>query len=130
MAAVKARDTKPELFVRRVIHRAGFRYRLHARDLPGRPDLVFPRHRVVVFVHGCFWHGHGCTASNLPASNTAYWRMKQTRNAERHERTARALRVEGWVVVVLWECELATGTDALLALLRRMRAESEGDLEP
>lgn len=107
MRAVKSRDTKPEMRVRRLLHRAGYRYRLHAADLPGSPDIVFRGRRKAVFVHGCFWHGHDCKrGARMPATNVEYWRRKIGRNVERHARSLEALAADGWTVLTLWECEL------------------------
>lgn len=105
MRRVRSKDTKPELMVRRLVHRLGFRYRLHSERLPGRPDLVFPSRRKVIFVHGCFWHKHSCPAAILPKSNRRYWEAKQARNAKRDRRDKRSLRQAGWKVLVVWECE-------------------------
>jgi len=107
MRAVKGRDTKPELFVRSKLHRAGYRFRLHRQTLPGRPDLVFPGRRKVIFVHGCFWHGHDCKrGARSPKNNAGYWRAKIDRNRARDERNREALRDSGWKVETVWECEL------------------------
>jgi len=107
MAAIRSRNTRPERLVRRLAHGLGFRFRLHRRDLPGSPDLVFPRFRSVVFVHGCFWHRHTCTAGcKQPATNRAYWRAKFKRNKQRDVENKRALRQVGWRVLVVWECQL------------------------
>jgi len=107
MARVRDRDTTPELRVRSIVHRLGYRFRLHRRDLPGTPDLVFPRLRRIVFVHGCFWHMHTCPRGrSTPTSNAAFWRVKRTGNVAR-DRLARAqLRRAGWRVLTLWECQL------------------------
>lgn len=121
MAAVKSKDTKPELAVRRALHRLGFRYRLSANDLPGRPDIVLPRFRRVVFVNGCFWHGHDCPGGSLPSSNTEYWRAKQQRNMRRDASSVAALRAGSWRVTVIWECHLADDTKRLLKALVRRR---------
>lgn len=107
MAGIGGRDTKPELIVRRALHAAGFRYRLHRRDLPGKPDLVLPRHRAVIFVHGCFWHRHGdCRYATTPATRTAFWKEKFDRNVERDRRIERQLTELGWRVATIWECGL------------------------
>lgn len=107
MSRVRSKDTRPELLVRRLIHSAGFRYRLHVRDLPGRPDLVFSRRKKVIFVHGCFWHSHiGCQHARIPKSRTDFWLAKLGANKARDERNLRALDEAGWTVLVLWECEL------------------------
>lgn len=118
MRQVRGRDTKPELLVRRWLHGAGFRFRLHRADLPGKPDIVLPRHGAVIFVHGCFWHGHkGCPRSALPTSNRPYWETKIGRNIERDRRNQRRLRRLGWRVMTVWECQLK---DALF-LDKRLR---------
>lgn len=107
MAKVKGKDTAPELKVRRVAHRMGLRFRLHRKDLPGRPDLVFPRHRLVVFVHGCFWHRHkGCRRTTMPSTRPEFWSSKFAATVERDARQIEALRALGWRVLVLWECDL------------------------
>ena len=106
MARVKSTDTKPEIVVRRLAHSLGFRFRLHRRDLPGKPDLTFPKLKKVIFVHGCFWHGHdGCPASDRPASNTDYWNRKLDRNKQRDAANLEALAKAGWRVQVVWECQ-------------------------
>lgn len=115
MRAVKSRDTTPEMVVRRIVHALGFRYRLHRRDLPGAPDLVFPGRRKVVFVHGCFWHGHDCPrGARAPKTNADYWRAKITRNVARDARNAQALADAGWHVLTVWECETPKGKRAAL----------------
>ena len=102
MARVRARDTAPELVVRRLLHAAGYRYRLHARELPGTPDLVFRRRRIAVFVHGCFWHGHSCDrGARTPRTNTEFWRAKFARDQARDMDVAARLRSAGWTVVVV-----------------------------
>lgn len=107
MRQVKGADTKPELRVRRWLHARGFRFRLHRQDLPGKPDIVLPGRGTVVFVHGCFWHGHrGCKRSALPASNHEYWKAKIGRNMVRDRRNAAKLRRLGWRVLTIWECEV------------------------
>ena len=106
MARIRGRDTTPELIVRRISHGMGFRFRLHRKDLPGRPDLVFPRHRLAVFVHGCFWHQHsGCRYAYKPKSHIAFWTDKFVRNVARDRHNEEALRNLGWRVFVIWECE-------------------------
>lgn len=107
MSRVRSEDTRPEMKVRSVIHRLGFRYRLHRKDLPGTPDLVFPGRKKVILVHGCFWHGHRCRrGSRVPATNRDYWLGKIERNRAR-DRTARSeLSARGWKSLVLWECQI------------------------
>lgn len=106
MRRVKGRDTSPELAVRRIVHRLGFRYRLHGEDLPGCPDLVFPSRGSVIFVHGCYWHRHGCARTTTPASHVEYWQRKFGRNVARDRANASRLRRQGWRVAVVWECSL------------------------
>jgi DNA mismatch endonuclease, patch repair protein len=111
MAAIKGKDTGPELAVRKVIHAAGFRFRLHKKDLPGCPDMVLARYRTVVFVHGCFWHHHqGCADATMPKSNTDYWNRKLSRNVERDVKNKKALEALGWNVFVVWECSIRKGS--------------------
>src|SRR5438067_7398142 len=105
MAAIRGRDTKPEMIVRRIVHRLGYRFRLHRRDLPGRPDVVLPRHRSVIFVHGCFWHQHSCRYGRVvPATRAEFWKTKRDENMARDIRNIKALRKMGWRVLVVWEC--------------------------
>lgn len=106
MSRIRGRDTGPEILVRRVAHGLGFRFRLHRRDLPGRPDLVLPRYRAVVFVHGCFWHRHeGCRYAYEPKSRVGFWTTKFRENIARDGRNEAALRALGWRVLIIWECE-------------------------
>ncbi|MFZ2028845.1 MAG: very short patch repair endonuclease [Vitreimonas sp.] len=108
MRRIKGRDTAPELAVRRIVHAAGFRYRLHRRDLPGKPDLVFGPKKKIIFVHGCFWHSHdvsGCADSRKPKSNKSYWTPKLRSNKERDERHRATLQNNGWAVLTIWDCE-------------------------
>lgn len=112
MASIRGKHTKPELALRQALHARGLRYRLHVRDLPGRPDLVFPSRRAVVFVHGCFWHGHDCALFKLPRSNAEFWEAKIGRNQNVDQRSLEALTAEGWRVLTVWECALR-GADRL-----------------
>ena len=106
MRRVRAKDTQPEITVRRLAHRLGYRFRLHRRDLPGSPDLVFPGRRAVIFVHGCFWHQHDCRrGARRPSSNASYWHPKLERNVERDAVAQERLNGMGWRVMVIWECE-------------------------
>lgn len=108
MRAIKSKDTTPEMVVRRLAHSLGYRYRLHRRDLPGKPDLVFPGRHKVIFVNGCFWHGHGCRrGARMPAANAEYWHRKIAKNVERDAASMRALHRIGWRVLTVWECETA-----------------------
>lgn len=104
MSRIRGKDTKPELLLRRGLHALGFRFRLHRKDLPGRPDLVFPTRRAVIFVHGCFWHSHGCPLCKVPATHPEFWRAKISRNRHRDEAAADRLQTMGWQVLVVWEC--------------------------
>lgn len=125
MSRIRSQDTKPEMLVRRFLHAHGFRYRLHARDLPGKPDLVLPKYGAVVFVEGCFWHGHSCQKGRVPGTNSAFWRAKVATNQARDKRNQRALRRQGWRVIRVWECQLATKrakAETLARLALRIRA--------
>jgi DNA mismatch endonuclease (patch repair protein) len=122
MGRVKGKNTKPEMKVRRLAHALGYRFRLHRKDLPGSPDLVFPGRGKVIFVHGCFWHGHDCArGSRQPRQNADYWRAKIARNVQRDARSAEALQDQGWSVLTLWECELKDA-EALSDRLQRFLA--------
>lgn len=106
MRRIKSSGTQPELAVRRILHGAGFRYRLNRTDLPGKPDLVLPKYRLAVFVHGCFWHGHDCKDGHRPKSNLGYWNAKLDRNLRRDAKTRDELAAGGWAPVVIWACEV------------------------
>ena len=107
MARIRSKNSTPELAVRSLVHRMGYRFRLHSSALPGKPDLVFPRLQKVMFVNGCFWHGHGgCKKAALPKSNVVFWKQKIDRNRERDRKTASALRRGGWRALVIWQCAL------------------------
>ena len=119
MSLVRSKNTKPELLVRSLLHRMGYRFRLHRKDLPGSPDMVLPKYRTAIFVHGCFWHQHsGCKKATLPNQNAEFWREKFERNVRRDENAQRRLREMGWRVLVLWECEVKRDADALPARLK------------
>ncbi|MEM6484186.1 MAG: very short patch repair endonuclease [Pseudomonadota bacterium] len=121
MAKVKGKDTKPELVVRRLIHGMGYRYRLHRSDLPGKPDIVFPGRRKVIFVHGCFWHRHSCRrGQSLPQARRTWWTAKLERNAERDRSNTRRLRSLGLGVMIIWECQTKPANlEKLAARIRR-----------
>jgi DNA mismatch endonuclease (patch repair protein) len=104
MAAVRSRNTRPENFVRKGLHARGLRYRLHVRELPGRPDMLFPKYRAALFIHGCFWHGHGCSLFRLPGTRTAFWRAKIRSNVARDSTVLVALQSSGWRTGIVWEC--------------------------
>lgn len=106
MASIRGKNTKPELMLRRALHAAGYRYRLHVKTLPGAPDLVFPARGAVIFVHGCFWHGHDCPLFKLPASSAAFWEEKIRRNQDVDRRAQEGLAARGWRALVVWECAL------------------------
>lgn len=120
MRAVRGRDTRPEMAVRRLLHRLGYRFRLHRADLPGRPDLAFPVRHKAVFVHGCFWHGHTCAKASKPKSNASYWSAKIAGNKWRDRQHSRALRALGWRVLTVFECAThPSKTDRLAPRLLR-----------
>ena len=124
MQAVRSRDTRPELEVRRHLHAAGLRFRLHRLDLPGRPDIVLPRRKTVIFVHGCFWHQHqNCDRTAVPRSNRAYWLPKLDRTRQRDEEAASALRAAGWHVEIVWECQISD--ESLRALSQSIGARRQ-----
>ena len=108
MSLIRSRDTKPELALRRALHARGHRYRLHVTNLPGKPDIVFGSRKSVIFVNGCFWHGHKCTIGHIPKSNSAFWLAKVATNRNRDARNIRKLRSLGWKVYVVWECRIRT----------------------
>jgi DNA mismatch endonuclease (patch repair protein) len=121
MAAIKGKNTRPEQAVRRIVHALGYRYRLHLKDLPGKPDLVFSRHKKVIFVNGCYWHLHDCRFGRVrPVTNAAFWTAKRNGNAARDRRNQESLRKDGWKVLIVWECEVKNEErlkDALKAFL-------------
>ena len=109
MSRIRGKDTKPEMLVRKFLHANGFRYRLHVKNLPGRPDIVLPKYKTVIFVHGCFWHGHGhCKYYVIPKTKTEWWLNKINGNIANDEKAILALQNEGWKVITLWECGLKT----------------------
>lgn len=119
MRAVKSANTAPELIVRKALHAAGYRFRLHRADLPGKPDIVLPKYRTCVFVNGCFWHQHrGCKKAKRPSSNMDFWDQKLDRNVERDKENVRALEGLGWRVLVVWECEASQVSDIIYKIAR------------
>ena len=125
MSRIRGKDTQPELVVRRLLHSLGFRFRLHASGLPGRPDIVLRKHGAIIFVNGCFWHHHACSRGFSPAKNRKYWQLKLARNAERDEENRWVLENAGWRVLVVWECE--TMPRLLLLLESHLKAWITGD---
>jgi DNA mismatch endonuclease (patch repair protein) len=127
MSRIRGRDTKPEMLLRRSLHALGLRYRLHDRKLPGTPDLVFPRYHAVVFVHGCFWHAHGCRNSKIPETRREFWERKLAANRERDRQVMERLGSDGWRVLVVWECALRRRPDdATAEIVRRTAAWLQG----
>lgn len=106
MSRIRGKDTKPEMLIRRGLHARGLRYRLHCRSLPGSPDLVFPKYHIAVFIHGCFWHAHGCALSTLPVTRHEFWTQKLEGNVARDRKAIAALQASGWRALVIWECAL------------------------
>lgn len=123
MAGIKSKNTKPELLVRQALHRRGFRFRLHKRELPGRPDIVLPRYKTAIFVNGCFWHGHDCRYFKLPATNTEFWREKIKANQERDELKTKQLIELGYKVISVWECQSKAGKVSFDALIDKLADE-------
>ena len=121
MSSIRGRDTQPELYVRKALWSRGFRYRLHARQLPGAPDAVLRKYRTAIFVHGCFWHQHGCSKTHRPSSNRQYWDRKLDGNVARDALNQTKLRESGWNVFTVWECTLAQDTEYLLHCLDTFR---------
>ncbi|WP_456653144.1 very short patch repair endonuclease [Bradyrhizobium lupini] len=121
MSKIRSKNTKPERLVRSALHKLGYRFRIHARNLPGAPDIVFPSRKQVIFIHGCFWHAHeNCSVANLPKTRRPYWRKKFARNKERDATNVRALRKLGWRVFTIWECETSKPDKVAQRLSRRL----------
>lgn len=121
MAAVRGTNTAPELYVRKQLFAAGFRFRLHVACLPGKPDIVLPRFKIAIFVHGCFWHGHSCVRGKRPATNKAFWSAKIDGNMRRDRRNRVALKAAGWRSIVIWQCGLQRASAKLVRLLEGER---------
>jgi DNA mismatch endonuclease (patch repair protein) len=121
MSRIGAKDTGIELLLRHALHREGLRYRLHAPELPGKPDIVFPKYKAVIFVNGCFWHSHGCSRSTVPATNSEFWESKLARTRERDRRNVQDLKRMGWRVLTVWECALSGASSSeFQQLVRRV----------
>jgi DNA mismatch endonuclease, patch repair protein len=117
MAGIRSKNTRPELIVRQYLHRLGFRFRLHAPELPGKPDLLMPKYRTAIFVHGCFWHQHaGCKYASMPKSNATFWMEKLTANVDRDAKIVEQLRAQHWKTIVIWECEISETVLSKVAL--------------
>lgn len=129
MAGIRGRDTKPELLIRRALHRRGFRYVLHSRKVPGRPDMVFPSRHAVIFVHGCFWHGHDCRFFRMPSTRVDFWQEKIRRNRKRDEEVSALLRGEFWRQLTIWECAIrGAGADAIERVVERAATWLDSDV--
>jgi DNA mismatch endonuclease, patch repair protein len=123
MSLVRSKNTSPEKMVRKILHEKGFRFRLYRNDLPGTPDIVLPKHRKIVFVHGCYWHGHkGCPRAKLPTTNEEYWEKKIRNNKLRHKKAEKKLKKDGWQIIVIWECELKNIEKASKKLIKFMKS--------
>jgi DNA mismatch endonuclease (patch repair protein) len=128
MSCIRGRNTKPEILLRRGLHASGLRFRLHVRQLPGRPDIVCPRHKAVILVHGCFWHGHDCPLFKLPATRPEFWARKVLANRERDRYALEALRACGWRVLTVWECSLkGRGRRPAVGVIEQCAAFIRGD---
>lgn len=132
MRRIRSKNTKPEVLLRSLLHQAGYRFRIHRKDLPGKPDIVFPSRRKVIFVHGCFWHQHsGCREGRLPGTRQDYWQPKLERNVQRDADAIEKLRELGWQVLTVWECELSTDSvlNQLQAFLETGQEREQGNQE-
>lgn len=124
MSRIRSKDTAPELAVRSLIHQLGFRFRLHRKELPGKPDIVLPRHRKIVFVHGCFWHMHRCRYGKVvPKTNTDFWQKKRMCNVERDKRNLQQLRNDDWQILIIWECWIRDVDNKVVPRLKEFLAE-------
>lgn len=118
MSKIRSKNTKPELILRSLLHKQGFRFRIHKKDLPGKPDIVFPKQKIAIFVHGCFWHFHSdCREGRIPPTNSAFWKNKLDRNVERDEQHRMKLEGLGWTVIAVWECDIENRLEQVVELL-------------
>jgi DNA mismatch endonuclease (patch repair protein) len=130
MSRVRNKDTKPEILVRSLLHRNGFRFRLHKKGLPGKPDIVLPKYNVVILVHGCFWHRHnGCADATTPKTRTSFWESKFNENVQRDTCTVQALRDAGWKVIIVWECETTRPERLIQRLLSEIKRTSNKTID-
>lgn len=120
MSGIRGRNTKPEILIRSILHRQGFRFRLHVSDLPGKPDIVLPRFRAVIFVHGCFWHGHDCPLFKWPSTRPEFWREKIERNRTNDLKAIDLLHLKGWRVAIVWECAIRGKNKNIEGLARNL----------
>lgn len=124
MAAIRGKDTKPEIRVRSILHALGYRFRLHRKDLPGKPDIVLPKHRIAIFVHGCFWHSHSCRYGQVtPATRSEFWSVKRSDTVKRDQRKAQALKELGWTVLTIWECETKDSKSLMHTLMESLQLQ-------
>lgn len=121
MAAIRSKDTTPEILFRKALFREGYRYRLHSKVGNVRPDIVFGRNRAALFVHGCFWHGHGCKNDHIPKSNKIFWKSKIASNKKRDKKNIKELRSKGWIPIVVWECRIKKGPTRLVERLVKLK---------
>jgi len=121
MSRVRSKNTAPELITRKMLHSLGYRFRLHKKDLPGSPDIVLPRYRTVIFIHGCFWHGHSCSKGKIPSSNSQFWREKIESNIKRDKQREGSLESLGWKVITIWECEIKKSHELGMFLKSRLK---------
>jgi len=126
MSKIKSKDTKPELKVRKILYKLGYRFRLHRKDLPGKPDIVLPKYKTAIFVNGCFWHRHNnCIEASRPKSNSEFWENKLNKNVERDLKKCQLLREDDWKVIVFWECELEGSEEENISIIKRRLNENE-----
>jgi DNA mismatch endonuclease (patch repair protein) len=125
MTNIRSKDTGPEIWVRKKLHNAGFRFRLHKRDLPGKPDIVLRRYKLAIFVNGCFWHGHHCRLAKLPETNSEFWSEKISKNIERDHANVSSLKAMGWEVREIWTCRLEKDTESILRFLEDRKIRNE-----
>lgn len=126
MSRIRSKDTKPEMLVRKFLHKNGFRYRLHVKNMPGKPDIVLPKYKTVIFIHGCFWHGHeGCKYYVVPKSNVSYWVPKIEKNIQRDVESEKRLEIQKWKIIKLWECDVKYRTESTLTELIKQIIKSQ-----